>query len=82
MSIVATLWSTFADDQGRYAAYGKDRGGITQRMRADDGIHFTAPGYELIAEKLIELFPPPPILTGSYQRQKPSLFGILQQSAN
>ena len=54
------LWSTFADDQGRYAAYGKDRGGITQRMRADDGIHFTAPGYELIAEKLIELFPPPP----------------------
>jgi hypothetical protein len=54
------LWSAFADDQGRYAAYGKDRGGVTQRMRADDGIHFTAPGYELIAEKLIELFPPPP----------------------
>jgi uncharacterized protein len=54
------LWSTFADDQGRYAAFGKDRDGVTQRMRADDGIHFTAPGYELIAEKLIELFPPPP----------------------
>jgi uncharacterized protein len=54
------LWSTFADDQGHYAAFGKDRDGVTQRMRADDGIHFTAPGYELIAEKLIELFPPPP----------------------
>ena len=54
------LWSTFTDDQGNYAAYGKDRGGVTQRMRADDGIHFTAPGYELIAEKLIELFPPSP----------------------
>ena len=54
------LWSAFADDQGNYAAFGKDRDGVTQRMRADDGIHFTAPGYELIAEKLIELFPPPP----------------------
>src|SRR6266550_6015154 len=29
-----------------------------------------------------ELLTPPPILRGSYQRQKPSLFGILQQSAN
>ena len=48
------LWTAIADDQGRYAAYGKDRGGVTQRMRADDGIHFTGPGYELIAEKIIE----------------------------
>jgi lysophospholipase L1-like esterase len=29
-------------------------------MRADDGIHFTAPGYELIAEKILEMIPPPP----------------------
>jgi hypothetical protein len=48
-----SLWNAVADGDGRYAAYGKDRGGITQRMRADDGIHFTAAGYEVIAEKII-----------------------------
>ncbi len=50
------LWSAIADDQGRYAAYGKDRDGTTQRLRADDGIHFTAAGYELIADKIVGLF--------------------------
>jgi hypothetical protein len=34
-------------------AYGKDRDGVTGRLRADDGIHFTAAGYELIAQKII-----------------------------
>lgn len=47
------LWTIVADDQGRYAAYGKDRVGVTQRLRGDDGIHFTAAGYELIAEKIV-----------------------------
>jgi hypothetical protein len=47
------LWSVIADEQGRYAAYGKDRTGVTQRLRGDDGIHFTAAGYELIAEKIV-----------------------------
>ena len=54
------LWTLVADRDGHYAAFGRDRGGVTQRMRADDGIHFTAPGYELIAEKVLELIPPPP----------------------
>jgi len=49
------LWDVIADDQGRYIAYGKDRDGVTQRMRTDDGIHFTAAGYELIAEKIVGL---------------------------
>jgi len=49
-----------ADRDGHYAAFGKDRDGVTQRMRADDGIHFTAPGYELIAGRVLELIPPPP----------------------
>jgi hypothetical protein len=44
------LW---AADQGGYAAYGKDRDGVTERLRADDGIHFTAAGYELIAQRII-----------------------------
>jgi uncharacterized protein len=47
------LWSTVADEQGGYTAYGKDRDGVTERLRADDGIHFTAAGYELIAQKII-----------------------------
>jgi uncharacterized protein len=50
------LWTVIADEQGGYAAYGKDRDGTTQRLRADDGIHFTAAGYELIAEKIVGLF--------------------------
>ena len=54
------LWTAIADQEGHYAAFGKDRDGVTQRMRADDGIHFTAPGYELIAEKILELLPAPP----------------------
>jgi hypothetical protein len=49
------LWTEFADGEGRYNAYGKDRDGTTQRLRADDGIHFTAAGYELIAEKIVGL---------------------------
>jgi len=50
-----SLWTVVADDQGHYSAYGKDREGTTERLRADDGIHFTAPGYELIAEKIVGL---------------------------
>ena len=50
-----SLWTAVADDQGKYVAYAKDRDGTTTRMRADDGIHFTAAGYELIAEKLLGL---------------------------
>ena len=49
------LWTAIADGEGRYAAYGKDRDGRTQRLRTDDGIHLTAAGYELIAEKLVGL---------------------------
>jgi hypothetical protein len=48
------LWSAVVDDQGGYTAYGKDRDGVTERLRADDGIHFTAAGYELIAQKIID----------------------------
>ncbi|HEX3535469.1 MAG TPA: DUF459 domain-containing protein [Stellaceae bacterium] len=51
------LWSAVADDQGRYMAYGKDRDGVTQRLRNDDGIHFTSAGYALIADKIIADLP-------------------------
>jgi len=49
------LWTMVADADGHYTAYGKDRDGTTQRLRTDDGIHFTAAGYELIADKLLGL---------------------------
>jgi uncharacterized protein len=48
-----SLWDAVADDEGRFTAYGKDREGTTERLRTDDGIHFTEPGYELIAEKIV-----------------------------
>jgi len=51
------LWAVIADPAGNYAAYGKDRNGVNQRLRGDDGIHFTAAGYEVIAEKLVNLLP-------------------------
>jgi hypothetical protein len=51
------LWTAVADDQGRYMAYGKDRDGVTQRLRNDDGIHFTAAGYALIADKILAGLP-------------------------
>lgn len=51
------LWQAIAGDDGSYAAYGKDLAGVTQRLRTDDGIHFTAAGYQLIAEKIIGHFP-------------------------
>lgn len=53
------LWNVGADQDGDYAAYGKDRAGVTQRLRGDDGIHFTAAGYELIAEKVLDLLSKP-----------------------
>lgn len=49
------LWSVIVDAKGQYAAYGPDRSGVTERLRGDDGIHFTSAGYEVIAEKLVTL---------------------------
>lgn len=51
------LWGLAASEDGKYAAYGKDLEGTTRRLRADDGIHFTAAGYELIARKIADRFP-------------------------
>jgi hypothetical protein len=47
------LWTAVVDGQGRYTAYGKDRDGVTERLRNDDGIHFTSAGYALIADKIV-----------------------------
>jgi hypothetical protein len=46
-------WSMTADASGAYAAYFKDLGGKVRLMRDNDGVHFTPPGYELIAESVL-----------------------------
>jgi hypothetical protein len=51
------LWTVIADNQGNFTAYGPDRNGVTERLRNDDGIHFTAAGYELIAERVMSALP-------------------------
>jgi uncharacterized protein len=51
------LWTVITDTQGQFTAYGPDRSGVTERLRNDDGIHFTAAGYELIAERVISVLP-------------------------
>jgi hypothetical protein len=51
------LWAIITDKQGQFTAYGPDRNGVTERLRNDDGIHFTAAGYELIAERVISVLP-------------------------
>ena len=51
------LWTVIADSQGQFTAYGPDRNGVTERLRNDDGIHFTAAGYELVAERVISVLP-------------------------
>lgn len=42
------------DETGGYTAYGTDRFGRTRLLRAEDGIHFTMPGYELLGERVAQ----------------------------
>ncbi|MBV9863405.1 MAG: DUF459 domain-containing protein [Alphaproteobacteria bacterium] len=46
------LWDLVADASGGYTAFGKSEDGESRRMRADDGVHFTAAGYDLVASRL------------------------------
>jgi hypothetical protein len=46
-------WPVMADADGGYAAFGKSPDGVTVRLRADDGVHMTATGYEIIARALL-----------------------------
>lgn len=44
------VWGAFADGNGGYTAYGVDVGGRETKLRAQDGVHFTTPGYEKLAK--------------------------------
>jgi len=47
-----SLWDLGVDPDGSYDAFGKALDGQTKRLRADDGVHFTPSGYDLIAALL------------------------------
>ncbi len=47
-----SLWDLGVGDDGSYDAFGKALDGQTKRLRADDGVHFTPMGYDLIAARL------------------------------
>ncbi len=42
-----------ADEQGGYSAYLADEDGRSRLMRANDGVHFTTRGYELLGQQLV-----------------------------
>ena len=42
-------WNGFADQFGRYSAFGPDLSGQMRRLRAEDGVHFTIRGYRKLA---------------------------------
>ncbi|MBU2581055.1 MAG: DUF459 domain-containing protein [Alphaproteobacteria bacterium] len=50
------IYSSFADEQGGYSAFGPDIAGNEQRMRWRDGIHFTGAGYAKVAHYVAREF--------------------------
>jgi hypothetical protein len=54
------IWTAVADPAGKFVAYGPALDGTTQRLRLDDGIHFTPTGYDILAAKVLQLMAAPP----------------------
>jgi uncharacterized protein len=48
-------WQMFADKDGQYSAFGKALDGHSERLRADDGVHLTPAGYDVLASALLPL---------------------------
>jgi hypothetical protein len=48
------IWTAIADPSGKFAAYGPGLDGTMQRLRLDDGIHFTPGGYDILAAKVMQ----------------------------
>jgi len=48
-------WQITADESGAYASHFKDLKGVTRLMRANDGVHFADPAYELIGDSVLKL---------------------------
>jgi hypothetical protein len=45
-------WELTSDGKGAYAPFFKDLHGEMKNMRASDGVHFTFPGYDVIADRV------------------------------
>jgi hypothetical protein len=54
------IWTAIAGADGSFAAYGPGPGGATERLRLDDGIHFTPSGYDILAAKVLAAVAAPP----------------------
>lgn len=46
-------WPLFTDEGGNFVPYGKGLDGVTTRLRADDGVHLTSAGYDVLANALL-----------------------------
>lgn len=59
------IFSEFRDARGRYQAHGPDLDGRTRQIRDNDGLHFTTPGYlvlaSIVAARIAEDRPSGPI---------------------
>jgi len=51
--VFLATWDMTADKEGKYQPYGLDLKGDKRLLRANDGIHFTEPGYEMIADAVL-----------------------------
>lgn len=57
-------WTLFAGSDGGYDAYGKGIDGETTRLRADDGVHMSRAGYDVLAHALEPKISPPASVAG------------------
>ncbi|WP_426954984.1 GDSL-type esterase/lipase family protein [Muricoccus radiodurans] len=48
------LWNVASDANGAYQSHGAGVDGRVQRLRNDDGIHFTTAGYDLVARRVMQ----------------------------
>jgi hypothetical protein len=48
------LWDVAANEDGEYSDHLRDLSGRTRQMRANDGIHFTPRGYDLLAHHVLD----------------------------
>ena len=55
-AVFIATWDMFKGPDGGFSLYGRGLDGQTVRLRADDGVHLTPAGYDLIAAMLAPLF--------------------------
>ncbi len=51
--VFVPTWTLSTDDDGRFSTYLPDDRGRSRQMRANDGVHFTMAGYEMLTAHLL-----------------------------